>query len=145
MKAADSETALRKRLGGSLEQLTARKGITAMCSFYADERADGGTIGSDRDMLLYQWGIDTFNAPDVFQVSITRQINVMGESQPYQLALLFSFKPTDALQKIDVGNLWCRSPADLPAFRQYIDSSVAFKSVADAKADRVELQLERRG
>jgi hypothetical protein len=145
MKAADSETALRKRLGASLEQLTARKGMAAMCSFYADERVDGAAIGSDRDMLLYQWGTDSFNAPDVFQVSITRQINVTGESQPYQLALLFSYEPTDALRKIDLGNLWCRSPADLPAFQQYIDSSVAFKSVADAKADRVELQLERRG
>jgi hypothetical protein len=145
MKATDSETALRKRLGGSLEQLTARKGIAAMCSFYADERADGAAIGSDRDMLLYQWGIDTFNAPDVFQVSITRQINVTGESQPYQLALIFSFKPTDASQKIDGSNLWCRSPADLPAFQQYIDLSAAFKAAADAKPDRVELQLERCG
>jgi hypothetical protein len=145
MKATDSETALRKKLGGPLEQLTARKGIAAMCSFYADERADGAAIGSDRDMLLYQWGIDTFNAPDVFQISITRQINVTDESQPYQLALIFSYKPTDALQKIDVGNQWCRSPADLPAFQQYVDSSPAFKPVADAKAERVELQLRRRG
>jgi hypothetical protein len=145
MKAADSETALRKSLGGALEQLTARKGFAAMCSFYAGERADGATIGSDRDMLLYQWGIDTFNAPDVFQVSITRQINVTGESQPYQLVLLFSYKPTDALRKIDLGNQWCRSPSDLPAFQQYVDSSVGFKIVADAKADRVELQMERRG
>src|SRR3954471_21997227 len=103
MKAADSETALRKRLAGPPEQLTARKGIAAMCSFYADERAEGAAIENDRDMLLYQWGVDTFNAPDVFQVSITRQINVMGESQPYQLALIFSYKPTDALQKIDLG------------------------------------------
>src|SRR5947208_15606888 len=110
MKALESETVLRNRLGGSLDQLTARKGIAAMCSFYADQRLDGAAIGSDRDMLLYQWGIDSFNTPESFQVSITRQINVIGESQPYQLAFLFYCQPTDALRKIDASNLCCRSP-----------------------------------
>ena len=145
MKAADSEIALRKRLGGPVEQLTPRNGFAAMSSFYADERVDGAAVENDRDMLLYQWGVDTFNAPDLFQLSITRQINVTGESQPYQLTLLFSFQLTDAMRKIDIGNQWCRSPGDLPAFRQFVDSSEAFKAVADAKADRVELDLERRG
>jgi|SRR4051794_26055919 hypothetical protein len=145
MKAVESETLLRKRLGGSLEQLTPRKGIEAMCSFYAEERADGATIGSDRDMLLYQWGIDTFNAPETFRVSITRQLNVLGESQPYQLPLIFSYQPTDLLRRIDSGNQWCRSPADLPAFQRFVEASEAFKSVADEKADHVELQLNRRG
>jgi hypothetical protein len=145
MKAAESENELRKRLCRPLEQLTPRAGIAAMCSFYADQRADGAAIGSDRDMLLYQWGIDSFNAPESFQASITRQINVTGESQPYQLALNFYFQPTDPLRKINTSNQWCRSPNDLSAFRQFIDSSPAFKAVADAKADRVELQLDRRG
>jgi hypothetical protein len=145
MKAADSEIVLRKRLGGSPEQLTARKGIAAMCSFYADERADGATIGSDRDMLLYQWGIDGFNVPELFQISVTRQLNVLGESQPYQLALIFSFPPSDALRKVGSSNLWCRSPGDLPEFQQFVDSSDAFNAVADAKAARVELKLSQLG
>jgi hypothetical protein len=145
MKAAESEEVLRKRLGGSLEQLTVRKGIAAMSTFYADQRVDGATIGSDRDMLLYQWGIDSFNAPELFQISVTRQLNVLGESQPYQLALIFSFPPTDALRKIGPSNLWCRSPDDLPEFQQFVDASDAFKAVADAKADRVELHLGRLG
>jgi hypothetical protein len=145
MKAAESESELRKRLGGSLEQLTACKGIKAMCSFYADQRVDGATIDSDRDMLLYQWGIDGFNAPELFQLSVTRQLNVLGESQPYQLALIFSFPPTDSLRKIGSSNLWCRSPGDLPKFQQFVDASDAFKAVADAKANRVELHLNRLG
>jgi hypothetical protein len=145
MKATDSESELRKKLGSSLDQLTARKGIAAMCSFYADQRVDGATIDSDRDMLLYQWGIDGFNAPELFQISVTRQLNVLGESQPYQLALIFSFPPTDALRKIGASNLWCRSPEDLQEFQRFIDASDAFKAVADAKADRVELQLNRLG
>src|SRR4051812_3159097 len=135
MKAAESENILRKRLGRPLAQLTARDGVAAMCSFYTDERADGAAIENDRDMLLYQWGIDSFNAPETFQLSITRQINVLGESQPYQLALIFSYQPSDSLRKINSGNQWCRSPADLPAFRKFVDASAAFKTaVADAKA-----------
>ncbi len=145
MKAAESEGVLRKRLGGSLEQLTVRKGIAAMSTFYADQRVDGTTISSDRDMLLYQWGIDSFNAPELFQISVTRQLNVLGESQPYQLALIFSFPPTDALRKIGPSNLWCRSPDDLPEFQQFVDTSDAFRAMADAKADRVELHLGRLG
>jgi hypothetical protein len=144
MKAGESESKLRKRLGKSPEQLSAREGIAAMCGFYADERADGATIGSDRDMLLYQWGINSFGVPAAFELSITRQFNVMGESQPYQLLLIFSFQPTDALRKIGSGNEWCRSPDDLGAFRQFVDSSAAFKAAADTKSDRVELQLVHR-
>ena len=145
MKAADSEVVLRKRLTRPLEQLTVRAGIDAMCAFYAEDPADGAAIGNDRDMLLYQWGIDTFNAPESFQISITRQINASGESQPYQLALIFYFQPNDALRKIDAGNQWCPSPGNLPAFRQFFESSPAFQASADERPDRVELSLDRRG
>ena len=145
MKATETEVALQKRIVKPLSQLTPREGIAAICAFYADERVDGAAIENDRDMLLYQWGVDTFSAPETFRVSITRQLNVVGESQPYQLTLVFGFQPTDSLRKIDLGNQWCRSPADLPAFQRFVDASGAFKAVADANADKVELQLNRRG
>lgn len=145
MKAAETEAALQKRIAKPLPQLTPRDGIAAMTSFYADERVEAADVGSDRDMLLYQWGVDSFNAPGTFQLNITRQINVSGESQPYQLALIFNYPASDALKQIDFGNQWCRSPGDLPAFRKYIESSAAFQAVPDTKADRVELKLDRRG
>jgi hypothetical protein len=141
MKAPDVDEILRKRLGKPPEQLTAREGIAAMCSFYVEERADGAAIGSDRDMLLYQWGVNTFDSPPSFELSITRQINVIGESQPYRLMLIFHYQPTNALRNIGTGNEWCRAPGDVLAFRQFVDASDAFKAVDDAKADRVELQL----
>jgi hypothetical protein len=59
--------------------------------------------------------------------------------------LIFSYQPTDSLRKIDAATKWCRSPADLPAFRKLVDASAALKAVAEAKADQVELQLDRRG
>src|SRR5262245_11624219 len=101
MKVAQSEDVLRKRLDRPVEQLTPRDGIAAMCSFYAEERVDSAAIGSDRDMLLYQWGVDSFNAPDTFQLNITRQLNASCESQPYQLALIFSYQATEGLKQIN--------------------------------------------
>jgi hypothetical protein len=145
MNATETEGALKARLAQPLSQLTPRDGIAAMCSFYADMRIDGADISSDRDMLLYQWGVDSFNAPDTFQLNITRQLNVSGESQPYQLALIFNYRATDALKQINFGNQWCRSPGDLSAFRKFIESSAAFKAVADSKPDQTECKLERRG
>jgi hypothetical protein len=141
MKAAESESALRNRLGRSVEQLTPRDGIAAMCGFYADERVDGAAIESDRDMLLYQWGVNTFDSPEMFELSITRQINVIGESQPYRLSLTFCYPPTDALRQIGASNEWCRSPGDLLHFRRFVEASLAFRAVADTTADRVALGM----
>ncbi len=141
MKAAESEGVLRNRLGRPVEQLVPRDGIAAMCSFYAEERADGAAIGSDRDMLLYQWGVNTFDSPEMFELSVTRQINVIGESQPYRLSLTFYYQPTDALRQIGSSNEWCRSPGDLPQFRRFVEASAAFRAVADASADRVALGM----
>ena len=145
MKTAETKAALQQKIAKPLGQLTARDGMAAMCGFYADERVDGADIGSDRDMLLYQWGVDSFNAPDAFQLNITRQLNVSGESQPYKLALIFNYRATDALREIDFGNQWCRSPGDLSAFRKFIETLAAFQAVGDAKADQVDLKLNRRG
>ncbi len=142
MKAAESEGVLRKRLGRPPEQLTPRDAIAGMCSFYAEERADGAAIDHDRDMLLYQWGIDSFGQPESFQLGITRQFNVTGESQPYQLSFTFYYKPTDALRQIAFGNQWCPKLSELTTFQKFIESSPGFAAVANAKPDRVELRLD---
>ena len=141
MKAAEAQSEFRKRVGRPVEQLTVRDGVAAMCGFYADERADGAAIGSDRDMLLYQWGINDFDDPAMFELSITRQINVVGESQPYRLGLTFFFQPSDTLKRTGGGNQWCRAPGDVPQFQQFIEASAGFAAVQDAKSARVELRL----
>ncbi len=145
IKVTETQSVLQSSLGKSASELTARDGIAAMCDFYTDMRVDGAAIENDRDMLLCQWGVDTFNAPDTFQLNVTRQLNIAGESQPYQLALIFNYPAVDTLKQIDFGNQWCRSPGDLPAFRQFVESSAAFKAVADVKPARVDLKLQRRG
>src|SRR6185295_268715 len=141
MKPAESEGVLRKRIGKPLEQLTPREAITAMCGFYAEQRAEGADLDQDGDMLLYQWGVYGWDEPETFQVDITRQFMVTGEDEPYQLQLICYYKPTDAFRKISASNQWCPSPGELAQFRKYIEASEAFKAVADAKPDRVDLRF----
>jgi|tagenome__1003787_1003787.scaffolds.fasta_scaffold19409635_2 hypothetical protein len=143
MKPAESESELRKRLGGAPEQLTPRETFKIMCDFYANERADGAKLDEDGDMLLYQWGVYNFSTPETFRLGLTRQFMAHGEDKPSQLHLTFHYNPSDELRNVGSSNLWCRSPGDLPKFQQYIDSSPAFQAVADTKADRVELVYKR--
>ena len=144
MKPEESEGELRKRLGRVPEQLTPREAFKVMCDFYASERAEGAKLDDDGDMLLYQWGVYSFSKPESFRLGITRQFKVHGQNQPYQLHLTYHFKPTDALRTIGASNEWCPSPTDLPDFQRFIDSSPAFKAVADTKPDRVELHFEQK-
>ena len=145
MKAVEIEVALQQRLTRPVSQLTPQDGIAAMCDFYSGTRVDGAAIENDRDMLLYQWGVDTFNTPNSFQLNITRQLNIAGESQPYQLALAFHYPAAGALANIALGNQWCRSPGELPAFRQFIELSEAYQAVAESRPERATLNFERRG
>ncbi len=145
IKATEAQSSLEKSLGRSVETLNARDGIAAMCDFYANVRVDGAAIENDRDMLLYQWGVDTFNSPDALLLSITRQLNIAGESQPYQLTLAFHYPATGSLANIALGNQWCPSPGDLPSFRQFVESSEAYQAVAELRPERVALDMQRRG
>ena len=145
MKAVEIEVALQQRLARPVNQLTPQDGIAAMCDFYSGTRVDGAAIENDRDMLLYQWGVDTFNTPNSFQLNITRQLNIAGESQPYQLALAFHYPAAGALANIALGNQWCRSPGELPAFRQFVELSEAYQAVAESRPERATLNFERRG
>ena len=143
MKPADSEDVLKQRLGQPVDTITARHAVDAMFAFYAEQRADDVVIEEDGDMLLYEWGIYSFSGPESFQFDITRQFIVTGEDEPYQLHLTLHFVPTDALRQIKNGNEWCHSPDELPAFRQSVESSAAFGTLADAKPSRLELYFHQ--
>jgi hypothetical protein len=143
MKPSDSEDALRRRLGRHGQAITARVAFEEIFAFYADERADDVLIEKDGDMLLYEWGVYSFTGPESFQVGVTRQFIVTDEDEPYQLHLTLHFAPTDALRECGHGNEWCYSPNRLPAFTQFIESSIPFRAVADIEPLRVELRFEQ--
>ncbi len=145
IKVTETQSVLQDSLEKSASELTAREGIEAMYDFYTKIRVDGAAIENDRDMLLYQWGVDTFNAPNVFLFSIARQLNITGQSQPYQLTLAFYYPATRPLANIALGNQWCRSPGELSSFRQFVESSEAYQAIAESKPTHVALNFEQRG
>jgi hypothetical protein len=146
MKSSDAERELRKLFSKPVEQLTPREAFAVMLDFYQNRRADDVNIKHDGDMLLFESGIYSFSGPETFQIGLTRQFSVEGDEdddEPYQLHLTMHYAPTPELKSIKSVTEWCGSPAELDAFRKFIESSAAFKAVADAAPDRVELHYEQ--
>ena len=141
MKPSQSENVLKNRLGQPIERITPRQGFAAMFAFYAEQRAQDVDADQAGDMLLFQWGVYSFSGPDSFQLDITRQFSITGEDEPYQLSLTFHFAPTESLRRIEDGNRWCNSPNELAELKRFVESSAAFKAVADVKPLRVEMDF----
>ena len=139
MKPAESEIVLRQRLGPMVEPVSARRALTLMSAFYEEQRAEDVSLDEDGDMLLFEWGVYHFTGSASFELGITRQFVVTGEDEPYQLHLTLHFTPNDSLRSLKDGSGWCHSPAELPAFRKFVETSAAFRAVADEKPSRVAL------
>ena len=143
MELCQSETELQQRLGLPVEAATPRRALEAMSTFYAEQQAEEVAIDEDGDMLLYEWGVYSFTGPEAFQFGLTRQFLITDEDEPYQLHLTLHFPPTDALRQLGSGSEWCRSPEELPAFRQAVQASAPFEALADTRPSRVELYSEQ--
>ena len=139
MLPSDSITVLRGLFPVDLENLTARQGIDAMLRFYEKKRAEGPRLDEDGDMLLYQWGTNSYLNPTSFTLDITRQFILPDEDEPYQLSLTFHYPMAAIFEKLDSGNQWCHLPAETASFRKFVESSDVYISVADAKPSKVEL------
>lgn len=143
MKPSQAESVFRTRLGEIDEDITPRRAMDAMLAFYSQQRADNVVIEDDGDMLLYEWGLFSFSGPESFQLGLTRQFIETDEDEPYQLRLTLHFVPTDSLRRLKGGSNWCHSPEELPAFRQFVEDSEAFRAIADSKPSRVEVCFDR--
>jgi len=56
-----------------------------------------------------------------------------------QLRLAAHFQPSPELRAIQASNHWCESPAELPAFEQFIRGSAAFDAVSQLTPGKVSL------
>ena len=130
-----------------LSLLSPAAAIALMLEFYRDERADGCEIGKDGDMLLYQWGSYDWGQGETFDFNITRQfMDADGDDEVIrQLSLTFKFAPTGSLRKLADGNRWCNSPDAINDFRKFIESSAAYRTVAEEKPAEVTLELQVAG
>ncbi|MCA8993293.1 MAG: hypothetical protein KDA88_14990 [Planctomycetaceae bacterium] len=130
--------------GFAIERLTVAQGIGAMLAFYRNQRFENCLADADGDMLLYQWGISPGDHADYFEVDVTRQFILDGESDDedfWQLSLTFKFVPSESLRAIESGNKWCPlpHPKAVDDFECFVHDSEAFRMTGATDALAVEL------
>jgi hypothetical protein len=136
--------------GLALDGLTVPQGLAALVAFYRNQRAEDCPADADGDMLLYQWGMSRGEDGEFFELDLTRQFILGGDSEDeniWQLSLTFKFVPTEALRAIESGNKWCPRPR--PRAVDYIEGfvreSAAYRAVSESKPARVELDYFNAG
>ena len=130
--------------GLALDGLTAPQGLAALVAFYRNQRAEDCPADGDGDMLLYQWGMSRGEDGEFFELALTRQFILDGDSEDeniWQLSLTFKFAPTEALRGIESGNKWCPRPRPraVDYFEGFVHESVAYRAVSESKPARVGL------
>lgn len=117
-----------------------------MLDFYRDVRADGCEFTNDADMLLFQWGISSYQGRS-FNLDITRQFileepeNEDDEYTMSQLSLSFFFAPTEQTDRIKDSNQWCRTPDELADFETFIIGNDSYRAVAEVRPFKVVLEF----
>lgn len=139
MKPAESVTAFQDftaSKGIDLNASTSREGIEAMLEF----RAQAACVACSDDMLLYQWGTYDWGNGKYFELDITRQFieaELEDDDAISQLSLTYKYQPSAELDALGTSNCWEDATPD---FRRFILTSAPFISVADAKADQIDLR-----
>ena len=144
--------------------LTPERALGAMLAFYREVRAEDCDLAADGDMLLAQWG--GFGLKDggsqsgsqkpgrvqrepYFVFDITRQFIPAGaendDDEIFQLAVRFKFALSDELRGLKNGNRWCRTPAELAEFEDFIRSQPAFALVRSRTDARVDVSYGQAG
>jgi hypothetical protein len=145
MDPSGSRDAFEALLGDSgigLTDLRPGDALRLMAAFYTRQRADGCRVDQQGDMLLYQWGTYGFDAPETFQLDLTRQFSQeVGEEDPdmSQLSLTMHYAPTSDLRALGSGNRWCEDPTALSDFEAFIHESQPFRTAVRLRPARVSL------
>ncbi|MFO0916191.1 MAG: hypothetical protein U0795_24750 [Pirellulales bacterium] len=134
----------------TLDNLSVPQGFAVAFAFYRNHRAEDCPADADGDMLLYQWGMSRGEDGEFFEVDLTRQFILGGDSEDeniWQLSLTFKFAPTETLRTIESGNKWCPRPRAraLDYFEGYVRESAAYQTVSELKPVRVELDYFNAG
>jgi hypothetical protein len=133
MAPSDAKAEFTNRLrarGLELSRVSVDAGFSEALAFYRDVRAAGCEKDIGGDMLLFQWGTYDWGKGRYFNLDLTRQFVLEGTEDDegiFQLAFTFLYTPSPALESLQDGNRWCRSPADLAEFQRYVTSSEAYR------------------
>ncbi|MCA9166581.1 MAG: hypothetical protein KDB23_02880 [Planctomycetales bacterium] len=136
--------------GFTIDSLTVSQGLTAMCAFYRNQRADNCCVDDDGDMLLYQWGSSGRDANEQFTFDLTRQLIVDRESEDeniWQLSLSFKFSLTETLRMIQPGDKWCPRPRPqaVDYFERFVRDSEPYRAVCDMSSVEADLECFNAG
>lgn len=130
-------------------QVSPDAAFRAMLAFYCEERASGGNVDEDADMLLFQWGIYDWGNGEHLEIDITRQVMIPGKEDDdaiWQLHLTYRCTPTASDRDLGSGNEWCNSPAELEQFSRLVTTSGAFSCLEPKRSDAVvEIHFENAG
>jgi hypothetical protein len=127
------------------DALTAEDLLDSMAGWYLAERVgDADSIDRDGDMLLVQWGrwdwIGEGNS--TWQFDITRQAMAAAEEiddqEMWQFSVRLHFADSPESRRIEESNRWCRSPADIDDWHDFVRSSAAFSYAAGRPSLSVE-------
>lgn len=115
--------------------LTGAEVVDLMLGFYRDVRAEDCDPGTDRDMLLFQWGTYDWGKGPRFEFDVTRQL-MLPHGDPedvdenlWQLHVTLRLAPSADLRGLGRGDRWCHSVVDLDGFERAIRSGAAYRAV----------------
>jgi hypothetical protein len=143
---ADSEDAFRSFLRSQdhdLAELHVGPAIGAWIEFYKAQRVDD--VAEGMDWLWFQFGTYDWGDGPSFQVDLTRQFILQGETDDdatWQMHLVLHFPPDPALGS---GMHTCEEPTDADEFMRQLLGISPTTQVVDRAPDRVELYLENAG
>ena len=130
--------------GLNAQYLAPGDGVSEMLNFFCNVRPEG-CASTDGDMLLFQWGTYDWGSGPRFEVDITRQFIALhreGDDAISQLHLTYRFAPTSFLHGQGSGNRWCKTPADIASFDEYLAGHPALHAVLGVDPVEVALSYE---
>lgn len=143
MRPGNSEIEFRqfiKSAGKSLEAVSGADAVRLALDFYSQVRCEDCDLDNSGDMLLYQWSYSKLH--NKFCFDITRQFILKGSMDDggmSQLCFTLNFPASEKLAAIERGDLWCKSPAQLNTFEEFILNSEAYKEVMNLVTDDIDL------
>ena len=108
-----------------------RRLFRAVLDLYESERIDGTSLEEDGDMLVFQWGVYDWGNGRFFELDLTRQAIPSGTEDPpiLQLRCTYAYAPSP-FEEVEAGDRWCRHPAELDQFAQFVLESEALRQTA---------------
>ncbi|HWL26736.1 MAG TPA: hypothetical protein VNR38_23795 [Ureibacillus sp.] len=133
----NAENHLKNKIGEDTDDI---KKVWETFKDFCKEPVEGG---EDKE-ILFQCGVYDFTGEELFHLDFVRQFTVYEEnecSRMEQLRCEFSFKPTEELSKLEIGE-WSMDYDDIDDFLNHIETLQEFKIPFNLKPIKSEIYQE---